>query len=277
MMDMIQRIIGLTIGVIVSLILLVATTSVTLDQAIVPLVVGAVAAFFWPIVIAWFLVRRAKARRDRPNPGRGPTPDERAEARLTLPAADRGRDTRIPRGRRIVAGRAVPDRVTDTHAKSYFRPDIEGLRAIAIGAVLLFHAGVPAADRRLHRRRRLLRHLRLPHHRPARPGVERHRAHRPGRVLRAALPATAASGPLGDRGHGRRLVLHPLRAALSQRRPRRCRGRGLRIQYPLRHQCHRLPRRGDRAVTAAALLVAGRRGAVLPLLAADRSSSACDC
>jgi peptidoglycan/LPS O-acetylase OafA/YrhL len=35
--------------------------------------------------------------------------------------------------------------VTDTH-KSYFRPDIEGLRAIAIGAVLLFHAGVPSTD-----------------------------------------------------------------------------------------------------------------------------------
>ncbi len=30
--------------------------------------------------------------------------------------------------------------------RSYFRPDIEGLRAVAIGAVLLFHAGVPFAD-----------------------------------------------------------------------------------------------------------------------------------
>lgn len=64
MMDMIQRIIGLTIGVIVTLILLVATTEVTVDQTIVPLVVGAVAAFFWPIVIGWWLVRRAKARRE---------------------------------------------------------------------------------------------------------------------------------------------------------------------------------------------------------------------
>jgi len=35
--------------------------------------------------------------------------------------------------------------VTAAHAKSYFRPDIEGLRAIAIGAVLLFHAGVSGA------------------------------------------------------------------------------------------------------------------------------------
>ena len=64
MMDMIQRIIGLAIGVIVTLILLVAMTDVTLEQAIVPLVIGAVAAFFWPIVVAWYLARRAKQRRD---------------------------------------------------------------------------------------------------------------------------------------------------------------------------------------------------------------------
>jgi peptidoglycan/LPS O-acetylase OafA/YrhL len=30
--------------------------------------------------------------------------------------------------------------------RTYFRPDIEGLRAVAIGAVLLYHAGVPGAD-----------------------------------------------------------------------------------------------------------------------------------
>ncbi|MEX1296475.1 MAG: hypothetical protein AB1Z67_09920 [Candidatus Limnocylindrales bacterium] len=64
MMDMIQRIIGLTIGVIVTLILLVAMTSVTWDEAIVPLVIGAVAAFFWPIVVAFWLGRRAKQRRE---------------------------------------------------------------------------------------------------------------------------------------------------------------------------------------------------------------------
>ncbi len=36
--------------------------------------------------------------------------------------------------------------MTENHTKSYFRPDIEGLRAVAIGAVLLFHAGVPWAE-----------------------------------------------------------------------------------------------------------------------------------
>jgi peptidoglycan/LPS O-acetylase OafA/YrhL len=35
--------------------------------------------------------------------------------------------------------------VSETQPKSYFRTDIEGLRAVAIGAVLLFHAGVPWA------------------------------------------------------------------------------------------------------------------------------------
>jgi len=40
----------------------------------------------------------------------------------------------------------MSESMTETHPKSYFRPDIEGLRAIAIGAVLLFHAGVPWAE-----------------------------------------------------------------------------------------------------------------------------------
>ncbi len=64
MMDTIQRIIGLTIGAIVTLVLLIATTEVTWSAAIAPLVVGAVAAFFWPVVAAIWLGRRAKQRRE---------------------------------------------------------------------------------------------------------------------------------------------------------------------------------------------------------------------
>jgi peptidoglycan/LPS O-acetylase OafA/YrhL len=36
--------------------------------------------------------------------------------------------------------------VTAGDHRTYFRPDIEGLRAVAIGIVLLYHAGVPAAQ-----------------------------------------------------------------------------------------------------------------------------------
>lgn len=61
---MIQRAIGVTIGAIVSLILLVLMTSVTWDQAIAPLAIGALAAWAWPVVIVFYLGRRAKARRD---------------------------------------------------------------------------------------------------------------------------------------------------------------------------------------------------------------------
>ena len=48
-----------------------------------------------------------------------------------------------------------------------FRSDIEGLRGLAILLVVLFHAGVSLARRRLRGRRRLFRPLRLFHHRTA--------------------------------------------------------------------------------------------------------------
>ena len=67
MMDTIQRIIGLVVGVIVSLLLLIEMTDIETSDAaavLVPLIVGAVAAFFWPVVVGWFLVRRAKQRRE---------------------------------------------------------------------------------------------------------------------------------------------------------------------------------------------------------------------
>ncbi len=62
---MIQRAIGVTIGAIVSLILLLIMTDLTLDQnVVVPLVIGAIAAWAWPVVIVFWLGRRAKQRRE---------------------------------------------------------------------------------------------------------------------------------------------------------------------------------------------------------------------
>jgi hypothetical protein len=63
-MDMIQRAIGITIGVIVSLVLLAFMTTVTVGDAVIPLVIGGIAAWAWPLVVAIWLGRRAKARRD---------------------------------------------------------------------------------------------------------------------------------------------------------------------------------------------------------------------
>ena len=64
MRDTIQRIIGLIVGGLVTIVLLVFTTDVTWDATIMPIVVGAVAAFFWPVVVGWLLIRRARQRRE---------------------------------------------------------------------------------------------------------------------------------------------------------------------------------------------------------------------
>jgi len=61
---MIQRAIGVTIGGIITLILLALMTTVTIDQALTPVVIGAIAAWAWPVVIAFILARRVKQRRE---------------------------------------------------------------------------------------------------------------------------------------------------------------------------------------------------------------------
>jgi hypothetical protein len=64
---MLQRIIGLAIGALVTLILLVImvpSTDPSWTDYITPLVIGQVAAFFWPVVIGFWLARRVKQRRE---------------------------------------------------------------------------------------------------------------------------------------------------------------------------------------------------------------------
>ena len=63
---MIQRAIGVTIGAIVSLVILTVMNfeNPGLQDYIVPLAIGAIAAWAWPLVIGFYLGRRAKSRRE---------------------------------------------------------------------------------------------------------------------------------------------------------------------------------------------------------------------
>jgi hypothetical protein len=62
---MLQHGIGAIVGALVSLLLLILMAGGDPWQDYVaPLALGALATFFWPIVIAFWLGRRAKARRE---------------------------------------------------------------------------------------------------------------------------------------------------------------------------------------------------------------------
>ena len=151
--------------------------------------------------------------------------------------------------------------------KHEFRPDIEGLRAVAIGAVLLCHAGLAFAaggfvgvDVFFVISGFLITRLLLGE------------VSRTGSVsLRALLrpPGEAAAAALGAAAGGRR---RPLAADLlaGPRRRNRRRHRQLRHlhrQLALRRPVGRLLRPGRRTEPGPAPLVAGDRGAVLPRLA----------
>ena len=62
---MLQHAIGLVVGGLVALVLLMLTINgQPWNNFVMPLVVGGIAAFFWPVVIAFWLGRRARERRD---------------------------------------------------------------------------------------------------------------------------------------------------------------------------------------------------------------------
>ena len=70
---MLQRFFGVSIGAIITFLLLLLFDGPNdtwhfvgdANQAYIwAAVIGAITSFFWPIVIAWFLLRRRKARRD---------------------------------------------------------------------------------------------------------------------------------------------------------------------------------------------------------------------
>jgi hypothetical protein len=80
---MLQRGIGVTIGGLVTIALLMLIERGGWDDYIVPVAIGAIVSFFWPIVIAWWLVRRhrekqqseiqAEVQRQINQQGRGPS------------------------------------------------------------------------------------------------------------------------------------------------------------------------------------------------------------
>ncbi|MFO7532610.1 MAG: hypothetical protein R6W93_09125 [Candidatus Limnocylindrales bacterium] len=63
---MIQRAIGVTVGAIVTLVILVIMNlqDPGWQDYIVPLAIGAVAGWAWPVVIGFYLGRRARQRRN---------------------------------------------------------------------------------------------------------------------------------------------------------------------------------------------------------------------
>ncbi len=63
-----QRFIGVTLGAIVTYLLLLAADTMSADPAAkygVIVVIGAIVSWLWPWVIGIILVRRAKSRRDQ--------------------------------------------------------------------------------------------------------------------------------------------------------------------------------------------------------------------
>ena len=59
---MLQRGLGVTVGGLVTILLLVLIEKGAWDDYTVPVVIGAIVSFFWPIVIAWWLVRRHREK-----------------------------------------------------------------------------------------------------------------------------------------------------------------------------------------------------------------------
>ena len=67
---MIQRIIGVAVGALVTIGVL-WWNHVDTTLAATAAILGAIAAFFWPMVIGLFLVRRNRSQARRRDPGRG--------------------------------------------------------------------------------------------------------------------------------------------------------------------------------------------------------------
>ena len=166
----------------------------------------------------------------------------------------------------ITSGGETPASVAEAQEGRQFRPDIEGLRAVAVVVVLAFHAGVPGfgggfvgVDVFLVISGFLITgHLLRPSASPRGPSSAR--------VLRPSGPADPARRDPRHHRHARRgagAAAGALPAADGDRRPFRL---AVRLQPQVRVD-HQLLPAGPAAVAVPAVLVAVAGGAVLPLVA----------
>ncbi len=158
-----------------------------------------------------------------------------------------------------------------------YRPALDGLRALAVTGVLLFHGGVRLAVRRVPRRRRVLRAVRLPDHLTAAGRTAPDRPDQTGHVLGAPGPPPAA-GPGARADHRRGGV--PAATCCRRSSCGLLRGDALAAlvyvaNWRMIYRGRRLLRADLGPVAAAAHLVARHRGAVLPALAAGRGGRGC--
>ena len=148
-----------------------------------------------------------------------------------------------------------------------YQPSLDGIRAVAVVAVLLYHADVRWLPGRVPRRRRVLRRQRLPHHVTAGRGTAGVDDDGPQAVLAAARQAAAACAV---RHAGRDLRLRRGRGAGRALPPAHRRPRRLHVldQLVAHREQAELLRGAGPAAAAAPPVVARGRGAVVPAVAA---------
>ena len=148
------------------------------------------------------------------------------------------------------------------------RAGLDGVRAFAVAAVVVFHIRATVAAGRFPRRRRVLRAVGFPDHvdpadRVPQPEADRHQE------LLPAPRTAAAARAVHDarRGHAAHVAVRARRAAPAARR----RGRGTDVLHELDADLLGpfVLRPARPSVAVAASLVAGGRGAVLRAVAAD--------